>query len=447
MSTMDTGNNENTSKEVMIRVKGLKKRYRLGRIGANTLQGSIREWREKKKDPKFADNLKAKRNRIFYALNGVDLTVYKGETLGILGKNGAGKSTLLKILCRITAPTEGTVDLYGHITSMLEVGTGFHGEMTGRENIYLNGAILGMTKAEIDAKIDDIIAFSELEEFIDTPIKRYSSGMFVKLGFAVAFHLESEIVIMDEVLAVGDMDFQKKCINSLLETANNDVRTILYVSHNMNTIRQLCKRCIVLDKGKVIYDGDVNQAISIYLGAKELMPAEIVYGPEHRPDDYIIRANKRFTLEKLNLVNRDDPVFSDQEDAVLDLTCKAERDLKKVGFRFELWYQDGSKIATSLPGYTIDFPEGTSTARIHLPLTHLTSGRYSADIVVFQLDLAGNERKLDAVYPGFTFQIETVQDRENYIKWDHRHWGSVRLDDNTLESFSAAPDSGNNTGE
>ena len=209
MSTVDNKNG-NTERKVMIRVSGLKKKYRLGKIGARTLQGAIKEWRsrDKNSDAK-APSAKTSRNKEFYALDGIDLTVYKGETLGILGKNGAGKSTLLKILCRITAPTEGTVDLYGHITSMLEVGTGFHGEMTGRENIYLNGAILGMTKAEIDEKMDDIIAFSGLEEFIDTPVKRYSSGMFVKLGFSVAYHLESEIVIMDEVLAVGDVEFQK----------------------------------------------------------------------------------------------------------------------------------------------------------------------------------------------------------------------------------------------
>ncbi len=423
-------NQNSENREVMIRVSGLKKKYLLGRFGANTLQGTIKIWRETRKNPKRAKELRSKRNRSFYALDGVDLTVYKGETLGILGKNGAGKSTLLKIMSRITAPTEGTIDLYGHVTSMLEVGTGFHGEMTGRENIYLNGAILGMSKAEIDAKIDDIIRFSELEEFIDTPVKRYSSGMFVKLGFSVAFHLDSEIVIMDEVLAVGDMDFQRKCISSLLEAANSDVRTILYVSHNMNSIRQLCKRCIVLDKGKVIFDGDVNQAISIYLGAKELMPSDIKYGPEHRPDDYLIRKIPFLTIEKLHLANKSDPIFDDSESAVLDFTCLAERDLTKVGMRFELWYQDGSKIATSMPGDFFNLKTGANTVRVTLPLTHLTPGRYSADIIAFKVDEFGNERKLDALYPGFTFQVEQSRSKENYMKWNHQHWGVIRLDDN-----------------
>ena len=176
------------------------------------------------------------------ALNGVDLTVYKGEALGIIGGNGAGKSTMLKLLSRVTAPTEGEIDIYGRIASMLEVGTGFNGEMTGRENVYLNGAILGMTKAEIDAKMEQIIEFSEVREFIDTPVKRYSSGMYVKLAFSVAAHLDSEIMIMDEVLAVGDMAFQKKCLDKMRDAAKQEGRTVLYVSHNMDTIRQLCDR-------------------------------------------------------------------------------------------------------------------------------------------------------------------------------------------------------------
>ena len=196
------------------------------------------------------------------ALNGVSFTVNKGEAVGIIGSNGAGKSTLLKLLTHVTAPTAGDIDLYGRVASMLEVGTGFHPEMTGRENVYLNGAILGMTHAEIDAKMEEIIDFSEVGDFIDTPVKRYSSGMFVKLAFSVAAHLDSEIMIMDEVLAVGDMKFQKKCLDKMRQAAQRDGKTVLYVSHNMATIRDLCDRCIVLDKGKVIFDGDVDEGIA-----------------------------------------------------------------------------------------------------------------------------------------------------------------------------------------
>ena len=211
------------------------------------------------------------------ALNGIDLTIYQGEAVGIIGSNGAGKSTLLKLLSKVTSPTEGEIDIYGRIASMLEVGTGFNGELTGRENVYMNGAILGMTKQEIDAKMEEIIEFSEVREFIDTPVKRYSSGMFVKLAFSVAAHLDSEIMIMDEVLAVGDVAFQKKCLEKMKYVANKEGRTVLYVSHNMNTIRKLCDRCIVLDKGKVVYQGDVESAISVYLGASTEMTTKYIF--------------------------------------------------------------------------------------------------------------------------------------------------------------------------
>ena len=255
--------------DIAIRLTGVKKRYKLGQIGGGTLTADLQSWWARvrgKEDPNLPVNMDQRLvGKTFMALNGVDLTVHKGEALGIIGCNGAGKSTLLKLLCRVTAPTEGEIDIYGRIASMLEVGTGFNGEMTGRENIYMNGAILGMTKAEIDAKIEDIIEFSEVRDFIDTPVKRYSSGMFVKLAFSVAAHLDSEIMIMDEVLAVGDMAFQKKCLDKMRQAAKQEGRTVLYVSHNMNTIRRLCDRCVVLDKGRIIFDGDVEEAIELYM--------------------------------------------------------------------------------------------------------------------------------------------------------------------------------------
>ena len=262
---------QNREKDVALQVTDLKKEYRLGRIGRQTLQNELKErwaaWRMKQ-GHLSPEGLTTYNPRL-QALDGVSFTVKKGETLGIIGKNGAGKSTLLKIISRITAPSSGRVDLYGRVASMLEVGTGFNGELTGRENIYMNGAILGMTRAEINEKIEEIIDFSEVREFIDTPVKRYSSGMYVKLGFAVAAHLDSEIMIMDEVLAVGDVDFQKKCLEKMRSAALQEGRTVLYVSHNMNTINTLCQRCIVMDEGRIIFDGDVNQAIAVYLGMEE----------------------------------------------------------------------------------------------------------------------------------------------------------------------------------
>ena len=412
----------------MIRIAGLRKRYRLGKIGPGTLQGAIKERREMRRTGKAGMP-----SGTFYALDGVDLTIRKGEKLGIIGRNGAGKSTLLKIISSITAPTEGYVELYGRVASMLEVGTGFHGEMTGRENIYLNGAILGMTRSEIDSKMEEIIRFSELKEFIDTPVKRYSSGMFVKLGFSVATHLESEIVIMDEVLAVGDVTFQKKCLKRLLEASDNEDKTVLYVSHNMNTVRQLCDRCIVLEKGRVIFDGETERAIAVYMGSEEVMPPEITFGPEYRPHDRQIRLIKKFTINSLTLRERKEPVYLSTEEAVVELVCTAEMPLERVGFRYEIWGQDGSKIASMLSGNFLDFDEGECAVEMRLPMAHLTSGHYRADIVAFQFDENGTEYMIDAVYPGFMFRIEEVHNETEYLDWHHKYWGAVRLDDLTMK--------------
>ena len=201
----------------------------------------------------------------FWALRNVSFDVHRGEVLGIVGRNGAGKTTLLKILSRVTEPTAGQIDLYGSVGSLLEVGTGFHPELTGRENIYLNGAILGMPRKEIDAKLDSIIAFSEIEDFLDTPVKRYSSGMQVRLAFAVAAHLEPEILLVDEVLAVGDTQFQKKCLGKMSEISGGSGRTILFVSHNLAAMRVLCSRAILLDHGSLICNGPIDQVIANYL--------------------------------------------------------------------------------------------------------------------------------------------------------------------------------------
>lgn len=256
--------------EVVIRVRELSKEYRLGTIGRSTLQHELQSWWDKKRgqpDP----NVRVGQNRkdpgeTFLALQDISFDVYRGERIGVIGANGAGKSTLFKLLARVTAPTQGAIGLKGRVSSMLEVGTGFHGELTGRENIYLNGAILEMRRQEIEDKMEDIIAFSECGTFIDTPVKRYSSGMYVKLAFAVAAHLNSEILLMDEVLAVGDMQFQKKCLRKMEELSEDEQKTILHVSHNMETIRSLCSRCQVLEKGRLLFDGGPEEAIAKYYG-------------------------------------------------------------------------------------------------------------------------------------------------------------------------------------
>jgi lipopolysaccharide transport system ATP-binding protein len=255
------------SDEIAIHVRGLGKKYTIG--GPQEKYLTLRD--------AIANSVKTPFRRLtrqgtdkttneFWALKDVSFDVHQGEVVGIIGRNGAGKSTLLKILSQITTPTEGEVDIYGRVGSLLEVGTGFHPELTGRENIFLSGSILGMKKREIEDKLDEIVKFSEIEKFLDTPAKRYSSGMYVRLAFAVAAHMDTEILLVDEVLAVGDAAFQKKCMGKMGDVASKEGRTVLFVSHNMNAIEQLCKYCILIEKGTINRKGsNVSQIIKSYL--------------------------------------------------------------------------------------------------------------------------------------------------------------------------------------
>lgn len=259
---------------VAIKIENLSKQYRLGLVSTRTMSHDLNRWWQinirGKEDPylKIGDtNDRAIKGESEYvwALKDINLEVQEGEVLGIIGKNGAGKSTLLKILSKVTAPTTGIIKARGRIASLLEVGTGFHSEMTGRENIFLNGAILGMTKTEIRSRLDEIIYFSGVERYIDTPVKRYSSGMMVRLGFAVAAHLEPEILIVDEVLAVGDAEFQKKAIGKMQDVSQGEGRTVLFVSHNMETIQNLCTKTLFLEFGKVKSIGKTEEICNLYI--------------------------------------------------------------------------------------------------------------------------------------------------------------------------------------
>jgi lipopolysaccharide transport system ATP-binding protein len=257
----------------ILEITNVSKQYRLGYVGTGSLGHDIHRWWcniRGKEDPYLKIGEENNRTQVgtseyVWALRDINLQVQQGEVLGIIGANGAGKSTLLKILSRVTGPTTGKITARGRIASLLEVGTGFHGELTGRENIYLNGAILGMTKKEITSKLDEIIDFSGCERYIDTPVKRYSSGMYVRLAFAVAAHLEPEILIVDEVLAVGDAEFQKKAIGKMKDISSGQGRTVLFVSHNMDSIERLCTRSILMQNGRIINDGNTKEVISNYL--------------------------------------------------------------------------------------------------------------------------------------------------------------------------------------
>ena len=260
-----------------IKVQNLSKAYQLGQIGTGTISNDLARWYASmlgKEDPflKIGEtndqNTKSKTD-IVWSLKDINFEIEQGDAVGIIGRNGAGKSTLLKILSKITAPTTGQISGRGRIASLLEVGTGFHPELSGRENIFLNGAILGMRKKEIQRKLDEIVDFAGIERYIDTPVKRYSSGMYVRLAFAVAAHLESEILIVDEVLAVGDAEFQKKCLGKMNDVSKGEGRTVLFVSHNMNSIQKLCTSAILLKSGKMTYNGSVNKAIENYLAVSK----------------------------------------------------------------------------------------------------------------------------------------------------------------------------------
>jgi lipopolysaccharide transport system ATP-binding protein len=276
-----------SKKDIILKAENISKQYRLGVVGTGTLSHDVNRWWHKvrgKEDPYLKvgeanDRTTKGTSEYVWALQDINFEVERGEVLGIIGKNGAGKSTLLKILSKVTAPTTGSIKTRGRIASLLEVGTGFHPELTGRENVYLNGAILGMTKKEITAKLDEIIAFSGCERYIDTPTKRYSSGMTVRLAFAVAAFLEPEILVVDEVLAVGDAEFQKKAIGKMQDISKGDGRTVLFVSHNMSTINSLCKNSIMLENGRIFKTGPTSEIIPYYLSSSqsEAMIPVVIY--------------------------------------------------------------------------------------------------------------------------------------------------------------------------
>ena len=413
----------------IIEVKNLVKEYKLGAIGGTTLQKELQSFfakLRKKEDPNTLIGKKKKGNdgEIFRALDDISFTVKRGEALGIIGHNGAGKSTLLKLLSRVTAPTAGEISYSGRIASMLEVGTGFHPELTGRENVYLNGAILGMTKAEIAAKFDEIVKFAEMEKFIDTPVKRYSSGMYVKLAFAVAAHLDAEILVMDEVLAVGDMKFQQKCLGKMGDASAKDGKTVLYVSHNMETIRKLCTRCIVLDHGKIIFDGDPEEAIAIYSNksmAEKITEKSLVDAPRYVE----VETGRSASFTYYKLLGKELNVYKQDENFEVELTWESDRVIENTSIRFVFWSIDGHSVASSL---CLDFGRseiGKNKRIFKMPLWQLVEGVYDVTLVLFGRNSFGTSTEIDVVKPAFSFEIIESKD----IMWSRSQWGCVRLPD------------------
>lgn len=402
-----------TDNEIMLKVENVGKEYMLGTVSGATLKETIKERYTKKNEKKY--------NRKFRALEDVSFELKKGEAVGLIGSNGAGKSTLLKLISRITAPTTGCIYLNGRVASMLEVGTGFHQELTGRENIYLNGSILGMTKKEIDIKLEKIIEFSECQEFIDTPVKRYSSGMYVKLAFAVAAHLDSEIMIMDEVLAVGDEKFQAKCLAKMKEVAETENKTIIYVSHNMSTIQKLCNRCLVLNKGKLIFDGKVDDAIRLYRGENIRTETSINLEKYLRPG-WLGRDDIRMIYAQYK--NAKSCVFSEPKIAI-EIRLRANANVDNVGLRIEVMAKEKTPFATAVlyDWCNVKEREIVETEMI-LDVQHVMDGKYRTYYTVFTIDSYGNSVDLDCVQG---LDIVINHKNKEKMKWINASWGNIQL--------------------
>lgn len=368
----------------VIEVTGLSKRYRIGVKGkrsdtfagrlANFVRSPFENFRQLSNMTKFS----AEDDSVFWALKDVEFKVNEGDVLGIIGRNGAGKSTLLKILSRITEPSTGEVVITGRVSSLLEVGTGFHPELTGRENIYMNGTILGMTKREIDRKLEEIIDFSGIEKFVDTPVKFYSSGMKVRLGFSVAAHLEPEILIVDEVLAVGDADFQKKCLGKMKEVSGSG-RTVLFVSHSMEAVSALCTRVTTLEHGRVVYDGSTSDGISKYLNYSAQSVPHVIF---HRDDLSLDQTGPRETVVIESLKT----LFKNEETNVFQLGQRITLELG-VTVKDVLNHPEFGVAISTLRGQRLHHLVSSWNGNME----RLTPGRYNVRITTDPIRLYPNE--------------------------------------------------------
>ncbi len=380
--------------DTVIKVEDIGKLYRLGEIGTGTVSHDLNRWwaRVRGKEDPFSqvdeenDRTTKSNNGAVWALKEINFEVKAGEVLGIIGRNGAGKSTLLKILSKVTTPTLGLIKVRGRIASLLEVGTGFHPELTGRENIFLNGAILGMTKSEVRSKFDEIVDFAGVQKYIDTPVKRYSSGMYVRLAFAVAAFLEPEILIVDEVLAVGDAEFQKKCLGRMKDVSKNDGRTVLFVSHRMDAISRLCQRAIVLNNGTLLFDGDVSQAIQHYFGKNSNSNASYTW-TNSRPGNEVVRLNEvSLSDEKGNSLE----VYDIRRPVLIKMSYEVLKDGVAITHGLNLYNYEGVHILSSHDVATAregeKFSKGIYEAVVTIPGNFLAEGNVSVAVAMMSYD-------------------------------------------------------------
>jgi lipopolysaccharide transport system ATP-binding protein len=382
--------------DVVIKVENLSKQYRLGQVGTGTLKDDFKRWRYQmmgKEDPfltigEVNDRTKKTTTNYVWALKDINFDVKRGDVLGIIGKNGAGKSTLLKILSRTTGPTTGSLKMKGRIASLLEVGTGFHGELSGRENIFLNGAIMGMSKAEIKNKFDEIVDFAGVESYIDTPVKRYSSGMYVRLAFGVAAHLEPDILIIDEVLAVGDVEFQKKAISKIRDVSKGEGRTVLFVSHNMSSIESLCNRGILLHNGTVIYSGSSFDTVHQYIQRNTTVTNSDLATRSDRTGSGELKFSRVKLLDKSDV---ETDIFKQGDNIVIDLHYNIFNEVYNYSgshFSVNIFDKQGNLVVchqTYLNGLALSSNDIKSNSKIQFRLTHcpLQVGEYqvACDII------------------------------------------------------------------
>ena len=397
------------------------KQYRLGLVSTKTLSHDIRRfWITNilgKEDPYLKigetnDRATKGSSEYVWALRDIDFRVEQGDVVGIIGKNGAGKSTLLKLLSRVTGPTTGTIRAHGRIGSLLEVGTGFHGEMTGRENIFMNGAILGMSRAEIQSKLDEIIDFSGCERYIDTPVKRYSSGMTVRLGFAVAAFLEPEILVVDEVLAVGDAEFQKKAIGKMKDVSQGQGRTVLFVSHNMASVKALCHTGIILEKGQIVYTGNAVDCVNKYIGGNLGDLCDYTNAMNLHHDKEVLREMEYMDVRLLN--NMYD--VSTEEPLQFEMTVKRNKaSVKEAQFGFVIRNTSDEPVGAYY-SQPVVLPEGKDVFKVHLELPnhHLAKGKYSLNFNIVKYDYSADMIDYDIVRDVIRFQVE-------YLDRGHQH--------------------------
>lgn len=384
--------------DIALSVRGLGKKYRITRNPENTattLAESLMSVWNRKNKPAYSE---------FWANRDISFDLREGDIIGIVGRNGAGKSTLLKLLSRITEPTEGEIDLYGRVGSLLEVGTGFHPELTGRENIFLNGAILGMTRRETTRQFDAIVEFAEIESFLDTPVKRYSSGMYVRLAFAIAAHLNPEILIVDEVLAVGDARFQSKCLGKMHDVAESGGRTVIFVSHNMAAVRSLCNRALFLKDGRLTLDATTDAVMELYMTEAENAIAELTLAPEQSPSpDFHLRAVR--VRDKNGVVA---PAIDLQDPFIVEIEYTVSAPLANIRMKFGVQTPDGVLVCfTHDPAWSTrsQHSPGDYAIRCQFPGHTLNEGTFLIGVVA---DIP-NDRVLQQTGYTVSFRVEDVE--------------------------------------